>query len=87
MAAVKSRGCRKSFGAGQFAKEMEQIRFNRLSKYILQQRIHETQKQQQLLNAKEQPVLDKFHFDVSFWDSSVFYNVEQIASQTTRLKN
>ena len=47
----------------QFAKEMEQIRFAQTyqENTLLQQRIHETQKQQQQLLTQEQSVLDKFH--------------------------
>ncbi|MBU5362329.1 AAA family ATPase [Enterococcus raffinosus] len=46
----------------QFAKEMEQIRFAQTyqENTVLQQRIHEAQKQQQLLLQQQQSVLDKF---------------------------
>lgn len=72
----------------QFAKEMEQIRFAQTyqENTLLQQRIHETQKQQQQLLTQEQPVLDKFHLTYPSEIPAFLQRETELRHKQTRLK-
>lgn len=72
----------------QFAKEMEQIRFAQTyqENTLLQQRIHETQKQQQQLLTQEQSVLDKFHLTYPSEIPAFLQRETELRHKQTRLK-